>query len=301
MPRPSTVRTVELLAVAAVLALASCGGGGSGSEARDGGDRTTVAAPGDDGATPAAAPGAAEPNLLLPTDTEAPAGFRTASEHCPAGPGEPDYYHDDVARTWIGYHVPDHWQTKAYFGDASGGPHSSETLHFATDDPSNGDSTVEVDVTWDGRSPDGSVLGFDGEPSESFDYEAEMHGLESNTYQITYEEVATVEVGGTDVALYFRDPTQNTGVLGTIAHYKARVDAYELPDGTSTHDGLTPYSFVVTVEFDTDDTAVEQDVVEQILGSITMPRCTWNEILAAGDVRPGVDPDGDGHARNADG
>lgn len=295
-PRPFTKRGLSALAVAAVLTLASCGGGGDSASSDDdsGSVATTVAAESGSPTTTDGPTEAAEAVAHLPIDGEAQDGFRLGAASCAAETGDDDY------ASWVVYGVPEGWVANGFSGGGSGGPHDSQELSFDIDGGNSDDGRVTVDVEWDSRSPDGTVLDVNGDPFESFDYEITIHGDETETHPISYEKVATVEVGEGEADLYYRDPTQNTEQLDTTAQYKARVTAYELPKNAPALDELTPYSFVVTVEFDTDDAALEQDMIESILGSFTFPQCTWDKILADAELRLGVDLDGDGHARNAE-
>lgn len=295
-PRPFTKRGLSALAVAAVLTLASCGGGGDGDTADgDAGSVATTVA-GESGSSTTATDGpteSAEAVAHLPIGGEAQDGHRLGAASCAA---ETD---DDEYASWVVYSVPENWVANGFSGGGSGGPNDSQELSFDIDGGNSDDGRVTVDVEWDSRSPDGTILDVNGDPFESFDYEITIHGDETESHQIVYEKVATVEVGEGEADLYFRDPAQNTEQLDTTAQYKARVTAYELPKHAPALDELTPYSFVVTIEFDTDDAALEQDVIEAVLGSFTFPQCTWDRILADAELRLGVDLDGDGHARNA--
>lgn len=295
-------RGLQAVAVAALLSFSACGGGSDSatSESESDGDKSTVTTGNKAGSdtTEAGPTESVEPVLYLPLDAEAPSGFRAAAESCRADPSEPDP--DGTYRTWIGYGVPEGWKNAGFSAGGSGGPHDNQALKFDVDDGNSLHGMVSVDVEWDDRHPDGTILDSNGDPWETFDYEVTYHGDTERTVEYTYDEVGTVDVGDGAADLYFFDPSQAPDDLGTTAHYKARVDAYELPQSQATLDESTPFSFVVTIEYDTEDESVTKDQVEQILGSLMMPQCTWDHILGDAELRLGVDLDGDGHARNAD-
>lgn len=294
-------RGIQAMAVAALLTFTACGGGGDDSSRTESDKRsTTIAAAAERGSstTAAGSTATAEPVLALPLDAEAPDGFRPASEHCRAEAGTTD--EEGTYRTWIGHAVPEAWKSAGFSGGGSGGTHDSQALKFDVDGGNSLHGMVEIGVDWDSRSPDGTVLDSNGDPFESFDYEITTMGDETTTTQVTYDEVGTVDIGEGSAELFYRDPAQSPDDLGTTAQYKARVTAYELPRDRSNLGKLTPDSFVVTVEFDAEDTPLESDVIEQILGSFTMPQCTWDQVLADAELQLGVDLDGDGKARDAD-
>jgi hypothetical protein len=294
-------RGIQAMTVAALLTFTACGGGGDDSSAKEANKRKTTTTAATDRGAPTTAAGstaAAEPVLVLPLDAEAPEGFRAAAEYCRADPGTTD--EEGTHRTWIGYAVPEAWKNAGFSGGGSGGPHDSQALKFDVDGGNSLHGMVEVGVDWDSRSPDGTVLDANGDPFTSFDYEITTMGDETTTTQVTYDEVGTVDIGEGSADLFYRDPAQSPDDLGTTAQYKARVAAYELPRNQGEPGELTPSSFVVTVEFDAEDTPLESDVIEKILGSFTMPQCTWDKVLADAELQLGVDLDGDGKTRDAE-
>lgn len=300
LPRHRVVRRgIQAMTVAALLTFTACGGGDDSStkDADKRSSESSTTAERGPSTTAAGSTAAAEAVLALPLDAEAPEGYRAAAEHCRAEAGTTD--EDGTYRTWIGYAVPEAWKNAGFSGGGSGGPHDSQALKFDVDGGNSLHGMVEVGVDWDSRSPDGTLLDANGDPFSSFDYEITTMGDEKTTTQVTYDEVGSVDIGERSAELFYRDPAQSPDDLGTTAQYKARVIAYELPRNQRELDELTPSSFVVTVEFDAEDTPLESDVVEKILASFTMPQCTWDKILGDAELQLGVDLDGDGKARDA--
>lgn len=299
---PRARNRILVVLTAAMLTLASCGGGGGSddsSDARTAETTVTEATDVEDGDgdgedAPAGVVETAEAVSILPIGGEAPQGYRLGEASC-AAEDDPDSETTE-RNTWIVYGVPEGWDPQGFTGGGSGGPHDSEEITFDTDGGNSSDGRVSVDVEWDSRSPDGTVLDANGDPFESFDYD---YSVGSDEHRVTYDRVATVQIGDGEADLFHLDPTQNTDMLGTDVEYKARVEAYEVPRNGEL-DQTTRYSFVVTVGFDGDDVELSQADVEEILGSFAMPQCTWDRILADAELMLGVDLDGDGHVRNAD-
>ncbi|HET8930486.1 MAG TPA: hypothetical protein VFN21_07510 [Acidimicrobiales bacterium] len=302
--RPSIRRGILALSVTSMLTLASCGGGGGDTSDSEQDKRSTTVAAASEKPTSStdASTTSAEAVAILPVGGEAPEGYRLGDASCDAdGAQSDDTETDDTKRpTWIVYGVPEGWDAQGYSGGGSGGPQDSQELTFDTDGGNSSDGRVKIGVEWDSRMPDGTVLDVNGDPFESFDYDIEYMTEPEKNARITYDEVASVEVGDDSADLFFQDPAQNPEELGTTMQYKARVLAYELPKSSAELDETSQQSFVVTFEFDSEDVDLTQDDVEKILGSFTIPECTWDKVLADAELRLGVDLDGDGHARNAE-
>lgn len=299
--RPFVRRGMQALAVVAILGLTSCGGGSDSSSSDTDSDSdkvtTTVADKSGSSTSTAAATKSAEAVAILPIGGEAPDGYRLGEASCDfADPNAEDAQYT----SWIVYAVPEAWVVNGFSGGGSGGPNDSQDLSFDINGGNSSDGKVKIGVEWDSRKPDGTVLDANGDPFESFDYDIEYMTEPSKNTRITYEKVATVDVGDDSADLFFRDPAQNTEELGKSMQYKARVMAYELPRNSSELDQTTPHSFVVTFEFDSDDVDLTQTDIEKILGSFAIPECTWDKVLADAELHLGVDLDGDGHARNAE-
>lgn len=312
--RPSrTRRRFSYVAVAAVLGLGACGGGGGDGEASD---PTTAPVPGgvavpgedagdDDPAEPASAEDAPEPVALLPLESRAPAGFRQLAANCdpgfPSDPNrtegeEPDFEDgEDSYSTWITYAVPEEWGIGGRGAAGSGGVTGTDEDRSFTFDPENSSKgRLEVDVSWANVDPDGEVSTWDGEPWEGFDYEMTV-GDDAAT--ITYENVATVTVGDQEIDLFHMDPAQAPDHVSET-EYAMLIDVMELP-GTLGLGGFTsqPYAVFVAISFDGEKNPVDQETIEKIVGSFTLPTCTWERTLLDHEMIVNLDLNGDGHIR----
>ncbi len=297
-------RGLPAVCLALVLITAGCGGGGD-DEAGDAQptDAPTTVAPVDEGADDDADGEAetAEAVAYLPIGSEPQEGMIQIAPSCDDDADDGDGNDDTDYRTWIVYDVDEAWKPTAMGSGGSGGPNDSENLTFLIDREDPRSPRVDVDIEWDSMGPDGTVLGDDGEPFESFDYTIEVYGGpgDERSTDISYESVGTFDVGDRETELFYRDPAQSEEDLGTTAQYKARVEAYALPMSPTNPSDLTEFSFVVTVEFDADEVDLAHEDIEAIVSSMTIPECTWNKILADTELITGRDLDGDGEVRDA--
>ncbi len=154
---------------------------------------------------------------------------------------------------------------------------------------------VTVSYEWDNRNMSGEVSDSGGRPQKSFDYEI-IKADGSTT--VTYKKVSNLTVGDQDVDLYYRDPAQAPDDISK-AQYKARINVLELPRSPTEPDVAMMQSVMVTIEFDPAASAVTQDVISTIIGSLSMPSCTWDDILEEQELMLQMDLNGDGKLRTA--
>ena len=235
----------------------------------------------------------AEAVALLPFDAEAPSGYTMVTAECPdtdeAAQAE-DATLAERYRTPITFAVPETWSP---MGQGSGGSGSITGTDVELDFDTDSGVRVTVDQEWDSFTMDGEIADDSGEPWESFDYEWSSG---DETTMITYDEVATVTIEDQEIALFSRDPAQAPEDL-TQAQYKARIDVFEAPRSQFEADATRVSSFVVTIEFAADDATITQDVVETIVGSYTIPSCTWDELIDEQELLLQLDLDGDGKVK----
>lgn len=300
------------------LGLSGCGGGDGGSSEAGGGaapDQEEVAEVAEtDDAAEAEGPDAADvPDAvaLLPFETDVPSDSRMLPASCePGGSDDPDRPKgtgDDAVTsaeeetkysTWITYAVPRAWDTVGRGSGGSGGvTGTNEDLTFRFDDGGATKGDIKVSVDWDSRKPDGTITDTNGEPWESFDYESTI-GDDSET--ITYDKVATVQVGDQEADLFHLDPTQAPDHV-SATEYKVRLDAFKIPGQSVSGDfALRTASFVATIEFDEEDTPLDQTTVESIVGSFVLPECSYDHELEQAELTLNLDLNGDGHIRSAE-
>jgi hypothetical protein len=251
---------------------------------------------------------APDPVSVLPFETEVPPGHRMLPASCEPGypddPDRPKGASDDSSEdganysTWITYAVPETWETVGLGSAGSGSvTGSDEDLTFSLDGGDGSKGRVNIEVAWDTRGYDGNITNADGEVWESFDYDVQSGDDETT---ITYENVATLEVGDQEADLFYRDPAQAPDHLSGT-QYRVRLNALELPRAT-TGGGyeLVPESFVVTIEFDDETTSLDQATIESVVGSFVLPECSWNKTLLDYELLLNLDLDGDGHIRDSD-
>lgn len=154
---------------------------------------------------------------------------------------------------------------------------------------------VTVGYEWDAHTMDGEVADSSGQPWTTFDYEVTTA---DESTMVSYDEVATVTIEDQDVELYYRDPSQAPDDL-SMAQYKARINVLEMPRSQMETDVAMVYSVVVTIEFDPAESTVTQDVVETIVGSYSMPSCTWDDLLEEQELLLQTDLNGDGEVTSA--
>lgn len=226
-------------------------------------------------------------------------------------PGRPDdperteETNDDTAEgeepdfsTWITYAVPESWRAA---GRGRGGGSSmvgtDEDLTFGLDDSDGSRGRVKISINGDSRHADGSITENNGEPWETFDYDS-MIGDDSTT--ITYDSVATVQAGDQEAELFYLDQDQAPNHISRT-EYKLRLEALKLPHlNMENQYELMGDSFVVTFEFDKEDTPLDQEMVETIASSFVLPECTYDLTLLDAELMLGLDLNNDGHIRDAD-
>lgn len=285
-----------------VLAGCSTGGGDDAGDAEPRQPATTVDADGsvassEDEADPQddeqAVEATGDPVSHLPFDGEAPDGYRMVSGDCEANAeaqaaaeeaGEYDYASPLV------FTVPDTWTGAGKGSGGSGGIVGTDvdlTYRTAASDE------VEVAFEWDERGPNGEIYDI-GEPWTSFDYD---YVAEDVTTVIEYEKVATVDIEDQSVDIFYRDPSQAPDLVDGH-EYKARVSTFDLPNSLLTPDGVDQYSVVFAVTFGEDTTEVDQAAVEAIIGSVNLPTCVWDDLLAFEEVTRQTDLNGDGEVKS---
>lgn len=308
-------RCLSYLAVAAALGLGACGGGGDGDAADptlpgfpDGIEVPEAETGTDGGSDDPAEPtseDAPDPIALLPLEARTPDGFRQLAANCDpgypsdpnrTGSGEPDVEDgEDKYSTWITYAVPEEWGIGGRGAAGSGGVTGTDEDRSFTFDPENSSKgRLEVEVSWANVDSDGKVSTWDGQPWEGFDYEVTI-GDDKAT--ITYENVATVSVGDQEVDLFHMDPAQAPDHVSET-EYGALIDVMELP-GRRVLGGPTsqPYAVFVAISFDGERNPVDQETIEKIVGSFTLPSCTWERTLLDHEMIVSLDLNGDGHIR----
>lgn len=284
-----------LLAVAA-LSIGACSASSDKATTDSGKSSTTAAGKSTSNSSTDTKPtgDAVEPTSLLPIDADAPDGYRMVTPRCDATDAAAkadDATSDEIHRSGIIFAVPDPWKS---MGSGSAGSGSVMGTDADVDFELTSGERIEVAYDWDSRTMNGEIADATGKPWKTFDYESTTG---DDTTVITYDKVATVTIGDQDVDLSYRDPAQAPDDLSE-AQYKARIDAVELPKSAQMPDVSDVRSFVVTIAFDA-DAPVTQDVVEKIVGSFSMPTCTWDELLASEELRLQIDLDGDGKVRSA--
>lgn len=306
-------RAFPVVALAAALGLSGCGSGTDDTSAEPTVDPGLEDSNNPDSDEPSdseepAAADAPEPVAVLPFEIEVPSGYRMLPARCEPGyPNDPERPRgessdssDDEAdySTWITYAVPETWESVGRGSAGSGSvTGSDEDLSFRVDrgDGSTGD--VNIEIVWDNRDFDGNITDYNGDPWESFDYDNQV-GDDNTT--ITYENVATLGVGDQEAELFYRDPAQAPDDL-SVAQYRVRLDAFELPkNNTSGGYELVPQSFVVTFEFDNEKIPLDQATIESIVESFVLPECSWDGTLLDHELLLNLDLNGDGHIRDAD-
>lgn len=306
-------RGLPALVLVAALGLSGCGGGEEDSSASDGNDTTEEFADDVAGNEPSDSEGAGEPGdadapdpaAILPNETDVPEGFAMVPANCePGGPNDPeaskDKRDDADAGTkysaWITYAVPEGWESAGRGSAGSGGvTGTDEDLTFRTGESDR--TKLRITVAWDSKNVDGTITDSSGEPWESFDYDSSI-GDEATT--ITYDNVATVQVGDQQAELFYLDPAQAPDFVSQT-QYKVRLEAFEMPRRTA--DGtyeLMAESFVVTFEFDEEDAPIDQETIESIVGSFVLPECSSDAALEEAELMLNLDLNGDGHVRNAE-
>lgn len=288
-------RALPLLLAGSVL-LAACGGGGDDTKAEDEPKDEATPAAGDTGEdreteSDGDADGSDLPEGVaishLPFDGEAPSGFRMITDECQAGEGDAD---DDGYHSPFVFAVPEDWTIRGLGSGGSGGVLGTGVdVTFTT---SAGDD-VTVGYDWDTRTADGQIADWDGEPWTSFDFDSQV-GDDKTT--IEFDEVATITIDEQEVDLFYRDPSQAPDHVSG-EEYRARVAVMDLTS-MSDPDAVNEYTFVVTITFPSDAADVTQDVVETIVGSLSIPTCTWDALLVQEETYRNVDLDGDGQVRS---
>lgn len=277
------VRALAVTALGAV-SLVGCGSDGeSGSGPDKGKTPTTKASAGGSGAAQGQEPGepaqsSGEPVLLLPSSAAAPSGFKLVLAEC-----SPDQPADDTTYTSeIGFAVPQDWTARAKGSGGSGGLSGTNVdLEFKAGDS----AEVEVAYDWDSYGVDG-VITRDGQPWTTFDY---VYQSSEGDSDVTYKEVAKLSVGEQSVELFQRQPSDRFD----NRQYKARVLTWNLPGSQVQPSGEDKYSMVVTVEVDDDAADIKQETVEQIISSIYLESCVWDDLLLDEEVIRQFDLNGD--------
>lgn len=305
-------RGLPAVALVAALGLSGCGGGDEASSASDGDDTTEEVA---DDVVPDQTPDSEEPGdadapdpvAVLPFETDVPSGFRMLPANCePGGPNDPERPKgessesddDDEAKysSWITYAVPEDWEA-AGRGSAGGGgvTGTDEDLTFRTGEGDRG--KVKISVDWDNKDFEGTITDSSGDPWETFDYD---YSIGDNSTTITYDNVATMQVGDQEADLFYLDPAQAPDFVSQT-EYKVRLSAFELPrQGASGAYELMTESFVATIEFDEEEAALDQETIESLVESFVLPECSYDHALESAELLLNLDLNDDGHIRNAD-
>ncbi|MGB6057837.1 MAG: hypothetical protein WBF71_06195, partial [Microthrixaceae bacterium] len=258
-------RGLPVLALAAALGLAGCGGGGddasSDTTAKSGSEGSSQTEQNTSSEEDESASGSKEfpkPVVALPAEIEAPSGYKALPASCsPGGDNDPkrtssaDAAGDDEQSlelkyaTWITYAIPEGWGIGGRSSGGSGGVTGTDVDRTFIVDPENSSKgSVNIAVDWDDRNNDGQITDWNGDEWKSFDYDSKVGDDEA---RITFDKVATVEVGDQSADLFYMDPSQ-APEHESATQYRVRLTAFELPSkiSMSGDNELAPYSFVVT-------------------------------------------------------
>lgn len=288
--RSSTGRRRSALATAAAVLLlaSSCGGDDDASEVTEPPrpDREETAAEpvadDDDGA----ATEVPAPEWALDETPAVADGFRQVDARCDA---------EDERGAWLALAVPEGWELKGAGSAGSGSPlGDSATLEFDT-----GAGSVKVELEPDRMDAEGNVLGPEGEPWTTFDYEWSSFGDSGEkTGTITFDAVGTVELADQQVELFVAPRDQDPEFL-SATQYKARVELARLPN-FALDNQLHPASTVIVITHDPDAVELGEDEVTAIVGSLAIPTCTRDRVIGQLEMTIGEDLDGDGHVTSVE-
>lgn len=224
------------------------------------------------------------PEFHLPEATDPPAGYARIPAMCETEDGG----------AWITYAVPEEWEATSRGGGGSGSPLST-SLELGFDLSSGGG--VSVDLEPESRQPDGTIVGSDGQPFESFDYDYSI-GDDSTT--ITFDSLGNVTVGDQEIEVWVAPRDQAPDFLSTTEH-KARFEVASTPNpAPGDDDGYMPASYVLTVTHDPDDVDLDDETVTTLVESLALPACTIDEVQVTQEVRFGEDFNGDGEVATAE-
>lgn len=301
-----------------MLGLSACSGSGGGDDSSDNTapQGANEAPPTESGDRPDESPDeqepanadAPEPVALLPLEARTPTGFRQVAANCdpgyPSDPNrsgseEPDVdAGEDRYSTWITYAVPEEWGTGGRGAAGSGGvTGTDEDRSFDLNSENSSAGRVTIDVGWDNTNQNGEIVDWEGEPWTSFDYDS---AIGDDEVTITFDNVGTVTVGDQEADLFYLDPAQAPEHV-SHAEYRSRLNVFELPRNEGMNSFVPhKYSVVVTISFDHEQAELEQEMVEQILESFTLPECTWESTLLDHEIILNVDLNGDGHIRSVE-
>lgn len=252
---------------------------------------------------------APDPVRSLPDETVVPSGFRMMPASCePGRPDDPERTeesNDDTAQgeepdysTWITYAVPESWdQASRGRGGGSSLVGTDEDLTFRLDESDGSRGRVKISVNGDSRHADGSITDNSGDRWETFDHDSTVG---DDSTRITYDNVATVSAGDQEAELFYLDQAQAPNHISST-EYKLRLEALKIPHRNMENEyELMGDSFVVTFEFDKEDTSLDQATVETIAESFVLPECTYDITLENAEMLVGLDLNNDGHIRDSD-
>lgn len=296
LPTNRTRTRAFAVLAAGTLLLAACGGGDDEPEATDDAGELATPAGEQDESTDDAGDGDGEvvegvAISHLPFDVEAPSGFRMVPAECAADDDSADSDDEETEyQSPITYAVPEDWASSGRSSGGSGGILGTDVdLSFDT----GSGAGVNVDMEWDSRTADGEIADWEGEPWTTFDYDSQVG---DSTARIEFEKVATITVDEQEIDLFYRDPAQAPDHVSG-EEYRARVAVVDLTAPFETG-GVNEYTMVITIEFPSDAADVDQDTVETLLETLSMPTCVWDELLIDEETFRNVDLNGDGEIRS---
>lgn len=246
-----------------------------------------------DEAEVAAEAGLAPVEYLLPEAVAVPADYAEVLAECaePAA-AEGEY------RSIYSFAVPSGWTAVARGSGGSGGMSSTDVdLEFDT-----GEGRVMVAMDRDRLDTDGAVLDWASKPFTSFDEEITSYSSDDSEEQvelITFEDLGTIGLPDQEVTLWRAAQEQSPESLSST-RYKARLSTVSVPQPNVDRSNAVTHSIVVTIEHNSDETPLDQAVVEQIIGSFAIAPCVREEMNGELELMLGEDVDGDGEVRDAE-
>ena len=237
--------------------------------------------------------GLAPVEFLLPEAAVVPANYQAVRSECEEPPEQEGEY-----RSVYSFGVPSDWTARSRGAGGSGSLSSTNVdLGFETSE-----GGIEVAMDHDKLDPDGVVMDWQNEPFTSFDEEITWYSTDDSTERtevITFEDLGTINLANQEVTLWRAAQEQNPERLSST-RYKARISTVSVPQPNADRSDAVTRSIVVTVEHDSDEIQLDQDVVEQIIGSFAIAPCVRTEVYQDLELMYGEDLDGDGKVRSID-
>jgi hypothetical protein len=127
-------------------------------------------------------------------------------------------------------------------------------------------------------------------PWESFDYKVDSST--TSTTRVEFTEAFVVNVGDQHVSVHVADQDQSPDYL-TETRHTGRIDVADIISYAGVEDGLRRVSYAVSVDHDKDGVALTDDAIGALLASVSLPECTWDNVLISEERLHGVDFNGD--------